>query len=210
MGWVTLSLRRMEDQVLHNNLQLELLGISRQRQQLARHRSYESLVINNQRKADIKAAESTSDKKAMSDAVKKAQDEYSEWLNKHKKKSSGTEPTKTDGDNSENTSTTSEDARTELEDSEYEDQKNTHQSKISDAQAAYNEACEKYENYKMNINDMYDQELQSLEEDTTQEENFLDMQQTQIETQLEAITQELQAVKQQVSTDIQNSTISLK
>ncbi len=58
MGWVTLNLRKMDDQVLHNNFQAQLLGISRRRQQVARNKGYQTLLINNERKTqlnDIKA-----------------------------------------------------------------------------------------------------------------------------------------------------------
>ena len=206
MGWVTLSLRRMEDQVLHNNLQLELLGISRQRQQLARHKQYESLMINNQRKAEIKAAKSGKDSA------------YQTYLNLQKEYSAlkgleSANKAKTDAENSGVTDFTKYDKAIQIAESKtagFKNQdSNSAKTELETAQLEYSNQSTEYEETKMNINDMYDQQLQDLEEETTMEENFLDMRQTEIEAQLEAITQELQAVKQQVSTDIQNSTIKL-
>ncbi len=208
MGWVTLSLRRMEDQVLHNNLQLELLGISRQRQQLARHKQYESLMINNQRKAEIKAAKSGKDSA------------YQTYLDLQKEYSAlkgleSANKAKTDAENSGVTGTDLNKYKKAIEIAESKTAGSKHQdsnsakTELETAQLEYSNQSTEYEETKMNINDMYDQQLQDLEEETTMEENFLDMRQTEIEAQLEAITQELQAVKQQVSTDIQNSTIKL-
>lgn len=75
---------------------------------------------------------------------------------------------------------------------------------------AYSEAKEEYEYQKLQISELYDDQLEMLEEEASDKETDLQEEQTTVEAQLEAMRSEFDAVKEQISTDIQNSVINLK
>ncbi len=72
------------------------------------------------------------------------------------------------------------------------------------------DAKEKAEEKKVDINDYYDMRNSEVEEEATDEENYIGQLQSTIEAQLEAIRNEDQVVKEQVSKDIQEERINLK
>ena len=72
------------------------------------------------------------------------------------------------------------------------------------------DAKEKAEEKKVDINDYYDMRNSEVEEEATDEENYIGQLQSTIEVQLEAIRNEVQVVKEQVSKDIQEERINLK
>lgn len=75
---------------------------------------------------------------------------------------------------------------------------------------AYSEAKEEYEYQKLQISELYDDQLEMLEEEASDKETDLQEEQTTVEAQLEAMRAEFDVVKEQISTDIQNSVISIK
>ena len=174
MGWVTLSLRRMEDHCLVNNLELQLIGLSRRRMQLLRGK-------NKQRTEYSKEQQTKLDELKGSTDLTSAQNELRDKLNA--KSSAGSD--------------ISDDEREALSDAV-----NTASQKYSLAQSTYSEEKEAIKN-------TYDTMLDELEEETTEAENELDMEQAEIEAQLEAARGELEAVKQQISSDVQSTTIKL-
>ncbi len=74
----------------------------------------------------------------------------------------------------------------------------------------YADAKEEYESKKTDINDYYDNIMSQIEEDATDKETDIQEEQTTIEAELEAMRQELQVVSEQISSDIQESKVSLK
>ena len=73
----------------------------------------------------------------------------------------------------------------------------------------YANAKEDYEAQKLDINDYYDGINEELETEATDEETRLQDEQTTLEAQLEAMRAELDTVKEQISSDIDSSKISL-
>ena len=53
MGWVTLSLRTMELQRTHSDLQMQDLNISREQRQMARQYQTEQLMVQNEQKNEV-------------------------------------------------------------------------------------------------------------------------------------------------------------
>ena len=73
----------------------------------------------------------------------------------------------------------------------------------------YTEAKEEYDYERLQITEMYDDQLAMLEEEASDKEADLQQEQTTVETQLEAMRAEFDAVKEQISADIESSTMKL-
>jgi len=73
----------------------------------------------------------------------------------------------------------------------------------------YQLAKEDYEAAKLEINELYDDQLASLEQEQSDMEADLQQEQTTIEAQLEAMRAEFDVVKEQISKEIENSAIKL-
>lgn len=73
----------------------------------------------------------------------------------------------------------------------------------------YQEAKEKYEADRLDISEIYDQEMAMLEEEKSEAEADIDQEQVTVEAQLEAMNAEFDVVKEQISKEIENSTIKL-
>jgi hypothetical protein len=71
----------------------------------------------------------------------------------------------------------------------------------------YAEAKEEYEAYKQDILDMMDEIKTELEEEAKEKEEAIDEQITIVETQRDAMNAELQAISDQIKTEIENSAI---
>ena len=76
-------------------------------------------------------------------------------------------------------------------------------------QEAFEEASLAYQEAKNDLKTDYEFELQQEEEEAADEELILDQEQTEIEAQLEAISQEIESVGSAASSAIQSSTIKL-
>ncbi len=74
-------------------------------------------------------------------------------------------------------------------------------------QQEYNDAKEKYESEKIDINDYYDGILNELEEEATDEETRITTEQDELQAQLDNMSQELEALSDAISTDIQNTAL---
>lgn len=74
-------------------------------------------------------------------------------------------------------------------------------------QQKYNDAKEKYESEKIDINDYYDGILNELEEEATDEETRITTEQDELQAQLDNMSQELEALSDAISTDIQNTAL---
>lgn len=74
---------------------------------------------------------------------------------------------------------------------------------------SYTEAQEDFNFAKTEINDYYDMILQEMEEEAADEEAIIDEEQTYLEAELEAMTAELESVKERISKDIEQGTIKL-
>ena len=70
-------------------------------------------------------------------------------------------------------------------------------------------AKEEYEAEKLDINEMYDDELSRLEEETAEKEADFQREQTTVEAQLEAMQTEYDVVKEQISKEIEESAIQI-
>lgn len=73
----------------------------------------------------------------------------------------------------------------------------------------YQEAKENYEAEKLDISETYDQEIAMLEQEKSDAEADIDQEQITVEAQLEAMNAEFDVVKEQISKEIENSTIKL-
>lgn len=73
----------------------------------------------------------------------------------------------------------------------------------------YQEAKENYEAEKLDISETYDQEIAMLEQEKSDAEADIDQEQVTVEAQLEAMNAEFDVVKEQISKEIENSTIKL-
>ena len=73
----------------------------------------------------------------------------------------------------------------------------------------YQMAKEDYEAEKLDITEMYDDEIARLENEQSEMEADIDQEQVTVEAQLEAMNAEFDVVKEQISKEIQNSTIKL-
>ena len=73
----------------------------------------------------------------------------------------------------------------------------------------YQAAKEDYEAQRLEITEMYDDQLAMLEEEASDEEAMLQQEQTTVEAQLEAMQAEFDVVKEQISSEIEQSTIKL-
>ena len=71
----------------------------------------------------------------------------------------------------------------------------------------YAKAQEDYQAFKQNIEDYYDDVNSDLEADAQDEEDEIQEQITMVETQRDAMSAELQAISDQIKTEIDNSTI---
>ncbi len=76
-----------------------------------------------------------------------------------------------------------------------------------DWQNAYNDAKEDYQAQKADIEDYYDELNEELETEAQDEEDQIDEEITQTETQRDAMNAELQALQDQIKTEIQSSAI---
>jgi len=72
------------------------------------------------------------------------------------------------------------------------------------------DAKEKYEAEKLDIENRYDDMNNEAEEESTDKENEIKDEQVNVESQLESNKSELEVVKQQISTDIDQSKLNLK
>ena len=73
----------------------------------------------------------------------------------------------------------------------------------------YQTAREDYEAERLEITEMYDDQLAMLEEEIADKEADLQQEQTTVEAQLEAMQAEFDVVKEQISEEIKQSTIKL-
>ncbi|MBQ4647176.1 MAG: hypothetical protein IJB79_07495 [Candidatus Gastranaerophilales bacterium] len=73
----------------------------------------------------------------------------------------------------------------------------------------YQSAREDYEAQRLEISELYDDQLAMLEEEIADEEAMLQQEQTTVEAQLEAMQAEYDVVKEQISTEIEQSTIQI-
>ena len=76
----------------------------------------------------------------------------------------------------------------------------------------YNLINDLQENYTQDVNDertIYEEDLAALEEEAADTETYYEQRKVTVETQMEAVAQELQAVGQAISQEIQNSTVKL-
>lgn len=73
----------------------------------------------------------------------------------------------------------------------------------------YQLAKEDYEAAKLEISELYDDQLASLESEQSDMEADLQQEQTTLEAQLEAMRAEFDVVKEQISKEIENSAIKL-
>lgn len=73
----------------------------------------------------------------------------------------------------------------------------------------YELAKQEYEAEKLDINEMYDDELSRLEEETAEKEADFQREQTTVEAQLEAMQAEFDVVKEQISKEIEESAIQI-
>jgi len=71
----------------------------------------------------------------------------------------------------------------------------------------YAAAQEDYQSEKQDIEDYYDDLNEQTEQEAQDEEDFIDEQITRVETQRDAMNQELQAITDQVKTEIESSAI---
>ena len=73
----------------------------------------------------------------------------------------------------------------------------------------YQAAREDYEAEKLHFSEMYDDQLAMLEEECADKEAEIQQEQATVEAQLEAMNAEFDVVKEQISTEIEQSTIQL-
>lgn len=73
----------------------------------------------------------------------------------------------------------------------------------------YQLAKEDYEAEKLDISEIYDDELARLEEEASDQEAMLQQEQTTVEAQLEAMRAEFDVVKEQISSEIESSAIQI-
>ena len=73
----------------------------------------------------------------------------------------------------------------------------------------YQSAKEDYEAQRLEISEMYDDQLAMLEEEMADKEAELQQEQTTVEAQLEAMRAEFDVVKEQISSEIEQSAIQL-
>lgn len=101
--------------------------------------------------------------------------------------------------------------RKELNNGNLTDQEKTDiNNQIEELNKDVRQAQEDY-NYETNeIKTMYEKDLEMIEEEANDIETMYENEKVQIEAQMEAVASELEAVKEAVSQEIQNSTISLK
>ncbi|MBQ8634710.1 hypothetical protein IJ425_00975 [bacterium] len=77
-------------------------------------------------------------------------------------------------------------------------------------QQEYQDAQEEYQYEKLQITEMYDDQLAMLEEEASDKEAELQQEQTTVEAQLEAMRSEFDVVKEQISKDIESSVMHIK
>lgn len=73
----------------------------------------------------------------------------------------------------------------------------------------YQLAKEDYEAEKLDISEIYDDQLAMLEQEASDQESMLQQEQTTVEAQLEAMRAEFDVVKEQISSEIESSAIQI-
>jgi len=181
MGWVTLTLRRKELTAAHASYQMRELELGRQQRSV--HRKYAAL--QSEIKADAKQ-QLAGLREAYQSERSAAMGKMESLIAQMKTEEAGT------GDGSTGAV------------------KQSTSSEWALIQQELAEAQEKYQFAKAGVEEYKEEEIAMYEEMANEEETDIELEKTDVEAQMEAIAQELQVVKDSISQDIQNSTISLK
>ena len=209
MSWITLSLRKQDLKTQSNELELQDISLGRQERTIQRDMAYQKAVIEAQEaadlqkiKADYKKVKSQRPTKATIDGkiyYFKTQEKYEDYCSdKKKSKLSNKKYTfgskKLDDDGKEKNK-----AETAYEEA-YDNWKNN----------IYETAKETYQEQSTYIKDMADDDKEDIEQEATEKQSQVQEERTIIETQLQDINQELSAVGEQISADIQTGAIKFQ
>lgn len=189
MSWVLISLRKKELKRTHADYVAEDLQISRQLRQEARRKSYDQTVMRNEQTQEL--SELKTSYNDTRDQVNSIMDEIKNAVNEQNK----------------NIGTTDENGNS-ITKINYDDYY-VNGKKLSDYQSMLDEAKEEYLEEQNDIKSYWEDELQMLEEEANDTETVLEQDKVDAETQMEHVSQELSALDQALSTEIQNSTIKL-
>lgn len=189
MSWVLISLRKKELKRTHADYVAEDLQISRQERQLARRKSYNQTVMRNDQSQELSDLKSGYNDQR--DQVNSIMTQIKDAVNQQNK----------------NAGTTDENGNTVVR-INYDDYEVNGQN-LSECQTMLDEIKEEYLEEQNDIKTYWEDELQMLEEEANDEETILEQDKVDAETQMEHISQELSALDQSLSTEIQNSTIKL-
>lgn len=233
MGWVVLTLRKTELKRTHADYQMDLLRISRQKRQMAREKHYNQTVTRNQQSAatrelkniyneqkdSINGEQGTyTDINSLFDLSKYTNDDnnietgntetstgnwlnhdFSDLPNRNSTGNSGDyalgQGVQDDNDTESTTSTSSSSSSSNL----------TSQERLN----LLDQAKEDYVYLSNEVKTYFEDELEMIEEEASEEETYIDQEQAEIEAMLESISQEMESVGQAVSSQIQSSTIKL-
>lgn len=190
MSWVLISLRKKELKRTHADYVAEDLQISRQLRQQARRKSYDQTVMRNDQADQLREAKSSYNDQR--EQVNSIMDQIKEAVSQQ----------------NENMGTTADNGTT-ITRVNYDDYTDGSGNKLSDYQKMLDDIKEEYLEEQNDIKSFWEDELQMLEEEANDEETMLEQDKVDAETQMEHISQELSALDQSLSTEIQNSTIKL-
>lgn len=182
MSWVLISLRRKELKRTHADYVAQDLDISRSLRQEARRKMYEQTCIQNDQQAQLRDIKSS---------YKDQQEYYNSCMDALK---DAANTKKEEGEVN------------QVDFSSFVDSNNK---TLSDYQKALEDAKEEYLEEQNEIKSYWEDELQMLEEESNDRETMLEQDKVEAETQMEHISQEISALDQAQSTEIQNSTIKL-
>lgn len=239
MGWVVLTLRKTELKRTHSDYQMELLRISRRKRQMAREKHYNQTLIRNEQSSATRALKNLyNQQKDSINANGTYQDinnlfnieDYTQTTGTNSVSSlmnsgyyddddytpSGDTSSESGiewGDNVTNYTKEAQEAlQTQLAGQDFSNTSTSSSSSSLTSQEKLNlldDAKEDYLYLSNEIKTMFEDELEMLEEEASDEETNIEQEQTEIEALLESITQEMDAVGQAISSQIQSGTIKL-
>ena len=210
MSWITLSLRKQDLKLQANDLELQDISLGREERTIQRNMAYQKAVIEAQEAADLQKIKEDYKKVKSQRPTKatignyiyyfKTQEQYEKYVSERSSDTAAPKSSYTYG-------------KKKLDDDGKE--KNTAETKYQEAydnwkNNVYESAKETYQEQSTYIKDMADDDKEDIEQEATEKQSQVQEERTIIEAQLQDINQELSAVSEQISADIQTGAIKFQ
>ena len=206
MSWITLSLRKQDLKLQANDLELQDISLGREERTIQRNMAYQKAVVEAEESAQLhnvkeeykRIKEQRPTQATIGNEIYyfKTKSDYEKYLSERKKDSETPKGKYIYGHKG-----------IEADDNKAS---KTFQTKYDEwKERTYESAKEVYQEQSTYIKDMADDDKEDIEQEATEKQSQIQEERTIVETQLQDINQELSAVGEQISADIQTGALKL-